>query len=605
MDKINEAIKRSFTSQRQNAALLILGCLLFGVGLWLMVIYLNYYQERFYPKTYIDDLNVAGLTQEAALLKIREKLQQPFDTHEQNLQLIHDEQSLSAPLSQLGIADNLELVVGQAFGERQNQHWSTKLRQIVKQNFVAKRYYVGLTYETEAIKKFINDFKEIIDLPGEKPAALISGAIVTVSPGQTATQLQSEETWQKLHQQLLNRRLRELGEGDFRLEVVIDNPFTALTENEVANSTLRAEKFLKRQLSFTYDYRKLNLSGADLLTLLNWPEGIDDEALENLLLKWQGQVNRPSRDAVFVYDPQSLVVSEFTPEQAGLELDAAKTKTIISDFISQVEASEEEVNLTNSFELPLQSASTQVTLADTNDLGINEVIGFGESWYAHSIPNRAYNVDLSTSRITNHIVRPGAEFSFNKALGEVSAATGYRDAYIIEGGLTKLSAGGGVCQVSTTLFRTLLDAGVKISKRLPHAYRVSYYEIGNEPGFDATVYSGEVDLRFINDTPGHLLISCSSDINNLYMSCKLYGTDDGRSTEIIGYKKWDQRGPLATVYIDDPSLVPGQLKQIDWSASGIKTEFTNVVRNAAGEVLREDRYYSNYRSWAAKYLRGI
>lgn len=605
MDKIDQAIKRSFSPQKQNLSLLVLGCLLFGVGVWLITIYLSFYQDKFYPKTYIDDINIAGLTQEQALAKLREHQKIPLDLTRFNLKLVYEDKIMEASLNQLGIGNNLELVVSQAFGERQNQHWSTKLRQIVKQNFEAKRYYAGLTYEAEAIKNLLNEFKRSTDMPGEKPSVLVSGTKITVNPGKTSKELLIEESWQKLHQQLLSRRLSELVEDDFELEVVVNSSIVALTEVDLEISTNRAQKFLNQELAFTYDYQKISLNQDDWLKILNWPTGINEESITALLSEWQSQVNRPSQDAILKYDETSLVVSDFLPDQAGLELDLEATKQIIADFIAQVDVSEVDSDLSKSLELPLLSTPAQVTLTDTNNLGIKEVIGFGESWYAHSIPNRAYNVDLATSRITNHIVRPGAEFSFNKALGEVSSQTGYRDAYIIEGGMTKLSAGGGVCQVSTTLFRSLLDAGVKISKRLPHAYRVSYYEIGNEPGFDATVYSGEVDLRFINDTPGHILISCSSDINNLYMSCKLYGTDDGRSTEIVNYKKWDQRGPLPTVYIDDASLAPGQLKQIDWSASGIKTEFINVIRDASGEVMREDRYYSNYRSWAAKYLRGI
>ena len=89
------------------------------------------------------------------------------------------------------------------------------------------------------------------------------------------------------------------------------------------------------------------------------------------------------------------------------------------------------------------------------------------------------------------------------------------------------------------------------------------------------------------------------------MFCKLYGTNDGRSTKIIKYRKWGQSPALPTVYIPDPSLKPGQLKQIDWSASGIKAEFTNVIYDKNGEMIREDYYYSSYRPWAAKFLQGI
>jgi vancomycin resistance protein YoaR len=74
-----------------------------------------------------------------------------------------------------------------------------------------------------------------------------------------------------------------------------------------------------------------------------------------------------------------------------------------------------------------------------------------------------------------------------------------------------LGDGGGVCQVSTTLFRSVLDAGLKVTRRLPHSYRVSYYELDTKPGVDATVYAGETDFRFINDTDHHILIHAEAD----------------------------------------------------------------------------------------------
>ena len=254
--------------------------------------------------------------------------------------------------------------------------------------------------------------------------------------------------------------------------------------------------------------------------------------------------------------------------------------------------------------LPTIALPPQQSLADTNNLGIKEVIGFGESWYAGSIPGRIHNVSLTAGRINNYLLAPGEEFSFNKALGPVSAATGFKPGYIIQGGRSVLADGGGVCQVSSTVFRALLDAGVKITRRLPHSYRVSYYEIGNQPGFDATVYAGGVDLRFVNDTPGHILISTQTDSKRLYMSVTLYGTSDGRYSEILDYKQWDAKGAPATEYIEDLSLAPGTRQQIDWPAGGVKTQFRNVVYRANGEVLYDDTYYSNYQPWSAKFLVG-
>jgi vancomycin resistance protein YoaR len=386
------------------------------------------------------------------------------------------------------------------------------------------------------------------------------------------------------------------------VEVVVDHQILALDQLQVEMSKSRAEKMIDKKLTLNYEYQKIELIDKDLINFLALPDGTDQKKLNTFIDDLKKQIDHPSSDASLAYDKETLKVTEFTPDKNGLEVDSTALKKIIEDFLS---ATESGTKINNNFALPMKNTPAATSLEKTNDLGIKEVIGFGESWYDHSIPNRVYNVDIATNHITNQIVKPGEEFSFNKAIGEVSDRTGYRNAYIIEGGQTKLAPGGGVCQVSSTLFRSLLNAGVKITRRLPHAYRVSYYEIGNEPGFDATVYSGETDLRFMNDTPAHVLISCQSSSEELYMSCKLYGTSDGRSTEIINYKKWGATGPLPTVYIPDASLRPGQLKQIDWAAGGIKSEFTNVIRDKNGEIIREDYYKSNYRSWAAKYLKGV
>lgn len=606
MDKIYPAIKRSFNQKAQNRALLALGVLLLFLSAWLVLVYLQFYNDKFFPKTYIDDLSVSGLKVEEAREKVLQQLNSELDLKHEKLVLSYGEHKVEAELEQLDIQDDLDEVLKKAFAKNHGQSGWEKISSIVSSHLYPQRYVVRLDFAPDKVEVLIQELKKLVDVAGQKPQAQLVGQKIVIDQGLTGTELLVEETWQALHQQVFERNLRDLEPQDFAVTAAADNPIVALEPDQLNQVQQRLEKFLGQRIDFNYDYRKTTLEGQELLNLLQIPEGLNQEKIDEFIQTLKAQVDRPSSDAVFKYNPETLVVEEFKPDQDGLEVDALASQKIIEDFLQQVEGRvDENQKIESSFDLPMAKVKADLTLEESNDLGIKEVIGFGESWYDHSIPNRIFNVDLATSRITNHIVKPNAEFSFNKALGDVSDRSGYRNAYIIEAGQTKLSPGGGVCQVSSTLFRSLLDAGVKISKRLPHAYRVSYYEIGNEPGFDATVYSGEVDLRFINDTPGHVLISCQSDKNTLYMSCKIYGTSDGRSNEIMNYKKWGASPPLPTVYIDTPNLPSGKLEQIDWSASGIKAEFTNVIRDRDGQVIREDYYYSSYRPWAAKYLRGI
>lgn len=592
MDKIYSSIKRSLNPKKQNTALLSLGVLLFFISIWLLSIYFNYYQDRFYPKSYIDDINISGLTKTEAKQKLLSSIQQQISIDNDNLLLFYEDKIVEAKLKDLDISNNLEQTIEEAFNAN---HQNFKLQK-------SNRYYVKLNYNEDKIKTLIVDLKNKIDSAGQLPSIELKNKEIQINLGQTSNELSVDETWQAISEQFLNRNLRDISKENLKVEAIVSHPILALDKLQAETAKNRAQKIVGQKLVLNYEYQKVEILDKELVSFLNLREGFNQEKIQEFIDGLKAQINRPSSNAIFDYDQETLEVRDFAADQDGLEINDQETIKIITNFLTELENNQQ---ANNAFPLPMQKSKAEFTLEKSNDLGIKEVIGFGESWYAHSIPNRIDNVALTTSRITNHIVRPGEEFSFNKTLGEVSDKTGYKNAYIIEAGETKLAPGGGVCQVSSTLFRALLNAGLKVTLRLPHAYRVSYYEINNEPGFDATVYAGDTDLRFINDTDQHLLINCQNDSKNLYMFCKLYGTSDGRSTEIIKYKKWGQSPPLPTVYVPDASLAPGQLKQIDWAASGIKTEFTNVIKDKNGEIVREDYYKSNYKSWAARYLQGI
>lgn len=255
--------------------------------------------------------------------------------------------------------------------------------------------------------------------------------------------------------------------------------------------------------------------------------------------------------------------------------------------------------------LPVYTAHPIATTEKANSFGIKELIGRGYSEFQGSIPGRIHNVALAASRINGVLIPPGETFSFNDAVGDISAATGYQSAYIIKEGRTVLGDGGGVCQVSSTLFRAALNAGLPIRERHAHAYRVHYYEEGGfKPGLDATVFSPSVDLKIKNDTPSHILIQTKTDTKNLTLTFELYGTHDGRSSEITNHIVWGESPPPPALYQDDPTLKAGVVKQVDWSAWGAKASFAYRVTRG-NEILEDTTFVSNFRPWQAVYLRGV
>jgi len=236
-------------------------------------------------------------------------------------------------------------------------------------------------------------------------------------------------------------------------------------------------------------------------------------------------------------------------------------------------------------------------------LGIKQLLGKGVSTYFGSIAARKHNVALTAAKIDGVLVGPGDTFSFNQTVGEINKETGFQEAYVIKDGRTELGDGGGVCQVSTTLFRAVLLAGLPIAERRAHSYRVGYYEQNSPPGFDATVYAPTVDFKFKNDTPSYLLIQAKADNNASSLIVELWGTGDGRIAKTTKPIVTDQIAPPPDAFQDDPSIPSGQVKQVDWKAWGAKVKFDYTVTRG-GETIYLKTFVSNYKPWQAVYLRG-
>lgn len=322
------------------------------------------------------------------------------------------------------------------------------------------------------------------------------------------------------------------------------------------------------------------------------------EALTEKLAPHAAGIEKEPVDALFKFENGR--VSAFRASEEGKKIDYEKLGQDITSF-AQYAFIEKDAYIKLS--LPLSTLEPQISTADANNFGIRELIASGTSRFTGSIPNRVFNISLASSRVSGVLVPPGQEFSFNKALGDVSSFTGYKQAYVISGGKTILGDGGGVCQVSTTLFRAILAAGLPVVERNQHSYRVGYYEQDSQPGFDATIYVPSVDLKFRNDTGNYILIQTEVDTNNMSLTFSLYGTKDGREVTMSKPIITGVSPPPPPLYQDDPTLPKGQIKQVDFEAWGANVSFTREVKRN-GIVIISDKFISRYQPWQAAYLRG-
>lgn len=261
-----------------------------------------------------------------------------------------------------------------------------------------------------------------------------------------------------------------------------------------------------------------------------------------------------------VVDPKITIadskVTDFVAPQDGLLLDRYHTTM---DILSALDNQSTTTALSLGVEHPQQSLSA------LNNLGINTLIARGTSNFKGSPNNRRHNIAVGIEKEKGVLVAPGAEFSFNDNLGPVDGDHGFLPELVIKGHDTIPEFGGGLCQVSTTAFRAAMQAGVPITQRRNHAYAVSYY---SPQGTDATIYPGSIDLKFVNDTPGYILIwPYEKDSNTLVFD--FYGTQDDRQVTIDKPMQYD--------------FQPGGAMKASWQREVVK----------AGQT-RTDVFKSNY-----------
>lgn len=219
----------------------------------------------------------------------------------------------------------------------------------------------------------------------------------------------------------------------------------------------------------------------------------------------------------------------------------------------------------SSAEMYFEYTDPEITLDKVNQLGINSLIGRGQSDFAGSSASRIYNIKLGASKFNGTVVAPGEEFSFNKVLGAVDEGSGFQAELVIKNGKLERELGGGICQVSTTLFRAAIYSGFPILERKPHSFAVRYY---NPQGFDSTIYPGVVDLRFKNDTPGHILIQ--SYVTGTKLTFEIYGTDTGRVVNIEGPFQYDVQstGAMKAYFI----------RKISHNGETTQTQFNSIYK---------------------------
>ena len=324
---------------------------------------------------------------------------------------------------------------------------------------------------------------------------------------------------------------------------------------------------------------------------------LNREAVRPMIEKLAPAVERAVQNARFTFDDASAALVNIAPSTAGRSLNVDATLDAIAAALN---SDQRNVSLVVNTVEP-----TVTTSATAQQLGITGLITEATTYFKGSTAARLTNVKVAAARFHGILVAPHATFSFNQYLGDVSTNDGFEEGLVIVGNRTIKGVGGGVCQVSTTAYQAALRAGFPIVERYPHGYRVSYYERGMGPGFDATVFSPYVDLKFVNDSDTYLLIETYFSQSAATLTFKFYGTSDGRQVAFTTPVISDVVAHGPDIYEADPDnqVAAGKVVKVDYAVDGAKIiSHRTVTRN--GQVLIDEDLVSKYVPWQAVYRYG-
>jgi vancomycin resistance protein YoaR len=529
------------------------------------------YAGKMYPGVMVLDTDMSGKTQEEARKLLDDKVQ-GFLAQPVTFAWRGKEWRPSA--DQIGLKIDTSATVNEAFNVGRSGDMATN----ISQQWLAagSGYMVPLTIEFDetALDKYLNSIATTeINQELFEGDVRLNGTEVQAIPGKEGralrvydTILNMREHVSKLESSKIDLPVeitqpavsaQEVMQIEGLLNIRISSPITATVPGNTLTLTLDRQAIVR----FTTIERNPDRSAPRHIEL-----GWKDNELKILADRWAEQANRQPQNARFAWNNGS--VSVLSESVDGFEIDSTAIITSIKEHSGTSDK--------RAYELPGKVIPATVSSKDVNSLGIKERIGTGTSTFQGSSPERATNIRVAADLLNGAVVPPGGTFSFLQAMGGIDEAHGFVEGYVIAAERTQKGVGGGVCQVSTTAFRAAFWSGVEITERNQHSYRVGWYEAGGEPvGFDAAVFDPGVDLKFVNNTPGYLLIQ--SEVSPDTLTVSFYGTRMPGEVKLEGPAISNRVPPPPDVYEVDPRLPPGSKKQVETARAGLTTVITRRI----------------------------
>jgi vancomycin resistance protein YoaR len=565
---------------------LVIGVLAIGLGMLR-----GLYDERVYPQVSVAGMNVGGMDRESALAVLQERAS---ELEQGTITLTYADHTWTPTLKELGVSVNFDATLGAAYDVgREEGAWD---RVTSTMGLLRDEHHVPLqmTINEGALDAWFAIVNEDLGIPPHDAYIVVEDGKARVEPEIDGTIVDRAAAEQMIVGAITD--LQPLN-GDLPVEVKIAN----VREVDLQTALKTLDTALSDPVQVTFEGTKWELTPAVLGEFIVQSADsnktgagavaveLDVRALAKYLSSTYGEeINREPVDAKVAFDPEK---NELIATEASVQGVKIKPSSFAQAVAGSFFGGHDDV------EVPVSLIAPQVDSNNLDALGITTKLSVGDSAYYGSDEGRAHNIVVGSSLLNGALIPPHGEYSFNHSIGVITADKGYVESGVIQGDRVGRDIGGGICQVSTTVFRAALLAGLEITEWWPHSYRLSFYELdGWEPGMDASIlqpdhdpFSGG-DFKFRNPSDSWMLMESYTENERVYVI--IYGPDLGYNIDIsepvLSEPIKNDEDDLEVV---NPDLPSGTINQ--YEIDGYNVSFTRTVSDKDGNVI-ETREFVTY-----------
>jgi len=562
-----------------------------GVLAALLIAYLvdsAVYYGKVHAGVSVAGLDLGGLTHDEAVLALTRQVKEAEDNP---VVLVSGEKSWKVMPTAVKVAIDVEGGVEAAMEFSRRSNLFVDLFRRVALFLRGADLQLSGRVDEAALDEVIAQVADELDLPPINAGLLVDGTSIKVMKGQKGLVVDRQALREQLKALLFSLHATELQVpmAVREPEVVADEFEEAIAKAKVMVSkplVLREGEHLwtltPDQVAAYMDFRAEDRGGvATLVPFLSATK------MRPFLDKVAETVYVPPTDATFKGDGKKAWV---IPSVPGKKLEPEKTAAALTEAALKTTG--------RTAKATVVAIEPELTTEEAQAMGITEALAsFTTRWVGTE--DRQQNVRLATQYVNNVLLAPGEIFDFDKRVGPRTEERGFKLAHGIVGpGRLEDVLGGGICQVSTTLFNAAFFAGLEIIERVNHSIFIEHYPLGR----DATVSAGGPNLRFRNDTKHHILIRGVSD--GITTKFVIYGTDEGRHVEFTTSEPYDvvERTEMTT---KNTLLGVSTTSILSNGQPGMKIKVVRIVTGPDGKIIHKDTFVSVWEMFPRKIEVGV